>query len=290
MRSNNQHHLIGLISDGGLNTSKGDRGDGSCVTSEPISSDSDPGSFLAEPWLDVIYRAVVAVGPDAAFRVDDCAAVRRQNNHALREFGIVHYCQHLRVARGCDVRIHAIELDPDGAASTTEKVGSRNGDPSPNLTRRWGDRSDLTPFDVAPLLVKDGICAAVGFDVDPVTSRIASHAVLGNHDQFGLAFKRYELGRDAVQSDGLDTSAVADPEQVGAGDGDHRTKLARGGCDAGDLALGIVPPHVVARDDRTSVTDELDLAVPSVERFRCSYHDDSIADDLKGRGNLNPTK
>ena len=67
MRSNNQHHLIGLISDVGLNTSKGDRGDRSCVTSEPVSSDSDPGSFLAEPWLDVIDRAVVAVGPDAGF-------------------------------------------------------------------------------------------------------------------------------------------------------------------------------------------------------------------------------
>ena len=158
------------------------------------------------------------------------------------------------------------------------------------MSRRWGDRSDLTPFDVAPLLVKDGIGAAVGFDVDPIASRAASQAVLGNHDQFGLVFKPHELSLDAVQSDGLDAIAVADPEQVGAGDGDHRTKLARGGCDAGDLAWGIVAPHVVARDDCTSVTDKLDLAVASVERFRCGYHDDGIADDLEVRGNLNPTK
>ena len=92
MRSNNQHHLIGLISDGGLNTGKGDRIDGSCVTSEPISSDGDPGSFLAEPWLNVGHCAVVAVSPDAGFRVDDCAAVGRQNDRTLREFGMVHYC------------------------------------------------------------------------------------------------------------------------------------------------------------------------------------------------------
>jgi hypothetical protein len=58
----------------------------------------------------------------------------------------------------------------------------------------------------------------------------------------------------------------------------------------GDLAWGVVVPHVVARDDCTSVTDKLDLAVASVERFRCGYHDDGIADDLEVRGNLNPTK